>query len=88
MNIVIGMKIKNAGTLINPILKGNFTFNIKPEYQNPNAPHNAIIKPIVAALPIAFLLDNQNILILEHSLLHHQYPSVQIRNQKLIQILS
>ena len=40
----------------NPILKGNFEFNINPEYQNPIAPHKAIMNPIVAALPMAFLI--------------------------------
>ena len=53
---MIGIKIKKAGILINPTLKGNFTFKIDPEYQKPIAPHKAIIKPIVAALPIAFLI--------------------------------
>ena len=56
INIVIGINIKKAGTFINPILKGNLTFKINPEYQNPIAPHKAIIKPIVAAVPMAFLI--------------------------------
>ena len=34
----------------------NFIFNIEPEYQKPIAPHSAIIKPIVAALPMAFFI--------------------------------
>ena len=50
------MKIKKAGKLIKPILKGKLAFKIKPEYQKPVAPHNAIIKPIVAALHMAFLM--------------------------------
>ena len=56
MNIVIGIKIKKAGKLIKPILNGKLAFKTKPEYQNPIAPHNAIIKPIVAAVPIAFFI--------------------------------
>ena len=56
INIVIGIKIKKAGTFIKPILNGNLTFKIDPEYQNPIAPQNAIINPIVAALPIAFFI--------------------------------
>tara|TARA_B100000614_G_scaffold38736_1_gene31511 strand:+ start:479 stop:871 length:393 start_codon:yes stop_codon:yes gene_type:complete len=56
INIVIGIKIKKAGKFINPMLSGKLAFNIKPEYQNPIAPHKAIIKPIVAALPMAFLI--------------------------------
>ena len=54
MNIVMGINIKKAGIFIKPTLKGNSIFKINPEYQNPIAPHKAIIKPIVAALPIAF----------------------------------
>ena len=56
INIVIGIKIKKAGIFINPMLKGKLVFKIDPEYQKPMAPHNAIIKPIVAALPIAFFI--------------------------------
>ena len=56
MIIVIGIKIKNAGIFINPMLSGNLTLSIDPEKQNPTAPHNAIIKPMVAALPIAFFI--------------------------------
>ena len=36
------------------MLNGKFTFKIDREYKKPIAPHKAIIKPIVAALPIAF----------------------------------
>tara|TARA_B100001121_G_C18423383_1_gene495747 strand:- start:44 stop:481 length:438 start_codon:yes stop_codon:yes gene_type:complete len=56
INIVIGIKIKNAGIFINPILKGSCASNNDPENMNPVAPNNAIIKPIAAALPIAFLI--------------------------------
>ena len=41
---------------MNPKLKGSLVFKTIPEYQKPIAPHNAIMKPIVAALPIAFLI--------------------------------
>ena len=51
-----GIKIKKAGMFINPILKGKFESRTEPEYKNPKAPHNAIINPIVAALPIAFFI--------------------------------
>ena len=37
-------------------LNGKFTFKTKPEYQKPIAPHKAMTKPIVAAVPIAFLI--------------------------------
>ena len=47
MNIVIGIKIKNAGIFINPILSGNFALSIDPEKQNPIAPHNLNIRPLV-----------------------------------------
>ena len=60
---------------MNPKLKGSLVFKTIPEYQKPIAPHNAIMKPIVAALPIAFLIGYPNILILAHSLLP-QYPLV------------
>ena len=56
INIVIGIKIKKAGKLIKPMLNGKFTFKTKPEYQKPIAPHKAMIKPIVAAVPMAFLI--------------------------------
>ncbi len=56
INVVIGIKIKNAGIFINPILKGRFAFKNDPDIINPNAPKDAIIKPIAAALPIAFLI--------------------------------
>ena len=52
INIVIGIKIKNAGTLINPTLKGNFTFKIDPENQKPIAPHKAIKNPISKIMEI------------------------------------
>ena len=52
IKIVIGMKIKNAGTLIKPILKGIFVFINKPERKKPKHPKTDIKKPIDAALPI------------------------------------
>ena len=51
--VVIGIKIKNAGILINPMLKGRFAFRKDPKIKNPKAPKTAIKKPIAAALPIA-----------------------------------
>ena len=56
INVVIGIKIKNAGIFINPILKGKFAFKNEPVIKNPIAPNNAIINPIAAALPMAFLI--------------------------------
>ena len=56
INMVIGINIKKAGTLIKPMLKGNLTFKTEPEYQKPIAPQRAIIKPIAAALPMALLI--------------------------------
>ena len=32
---MIGIKIKKAGTFIKPILSGNATFKIEPEYKKP-----------------------------------------------------
>tara|TARA_B100000424_G_scaffold260205_1_gene243816 strand:+ start:405 stop:767 length:363 start_codon:yes stop_codon:yes gene_type:complete len=54
--VVIGIKIKKAGILINPILNGRFVSKYDPEIKNPIAPKRAIINPIAAALPIAFLI--------------------------------
>ena len=56
MNVVIGTKIKKAGILIKPILKGKFAFKYVPEIKKPIAPNNAITKPMAAALPIALLI--------------------------------
>ena len=50
------MNIKNAGIFINPILKGKFVSKKDPEIKNPIAPNKAIIKPIAAALPMAFFI--------------------------------
>ena len=43
---------------IKPKLKGKFTFKNVPETKKPNAPHNAIRKPIAAAEPIALSIEN------------------------------
>ena len=40
--VVIGIKIKKAGILINPILKGRFAFKKNPKIKNPKAPKTAI----------------------------------------------
>ena len=56
INVVIGINIKKAGIFINPILKGKLAFKNEPEIMKPKAPNDAIIKPIAAALPIAFLI--------------------------------
>ena len=65
--VVIGIKIKNAGILINPILKGKFTFKNEPDIKKPIAPDRAIKNPIAAALPMAWLIGYPKILRLEHS---------------------
>ena len=80
IKVVIGINIKNAGIFINPILKGKLASKKEPEIKKPMAPTNAIINPIAEALPIAFLLDNQNILEQEHSLQPHQFPLRQKQN--------
>ena len=54
--MVIGIKIKNAGMFIKPMLSGRFTFKYDPVIKKPIAPNEAIIKPIAAALPIALLI--------------------------------
>ena len=56
IKVVIGTNIKNAGILIKPILKGRFAFKKDQEIKKPIAPKRAIIKPIAAALPIAFFI--------------------------------
>ena len=48
--MVIGIKIKNAGMFIKPILSGRFTFKYDPVIKKPIAPNEAIIKPMAAAL--------------------------------------
>ncbi|SVB23098.1 uncharacterized protein METZ01_LOCUS175952, partial [marine metagenome] len=55
--VVIGIKIKNAGILINPMLKGRFAFSKDPKIKNPIAPKKAIKKPIAAALPMARFIE-------------------------------
>ena len=52
----LGIKIKNAGMFIKPMLSGRFTFKYDPVIKKPIAPNEAIIKPIAAALPIALLI--------------------------------
>ena len=54
--MVIGIKIKNAGMFIKPILRGKLAFKNDPDIKKPIAPKLAITKPIAAALPIAFLI--------------------------------
>ena len=56
INIVIGIKIKKAGILINPMLSGIFACKKDPDIKKPMEPNKAIIKPIAAALPIALLI--------------------------------
>ena len=56
IKVVIGMNIMNSGIFINPILKGKLVSKKVPEIKNPIAPNRAIIKPIAAALPIAFFI--------------------------------
>ena len=56
IKVVIGINIKNAGIFINPILKGKLASRKEPEIKKPTAPNSAIINPIAAALPIAFLI--------------------------------
>ena len=60
IKVVIGTIIKNAGMFIKPKLKGKFTFKNVPEIKKPNAPHNAIRKPIAAAEPIALCLEKKS----------------------------
>ena len=56
INIVIGINIKKAGMLINPMLSGIFACKKDPDIKKPIAPNRAIINPIAAALPIALLI--------------------------------
>ena len=58
IKVVIGTIIKKAGIFIKPTLKGKFTFKYVPEIKKPNAPNNAIKKPIAAAEPIACFIEN------------------------------
>ena len=53
---MIGIKIKKAGMLINPMLSGIFACKKDPDIKKPIAPNKAITEPIAAALPIAFLM--------------------------------
>jgi hypothetical protein len=53
INIVIGIKIRNAGILINPKLNGNSVSRYVPEIAKPKAPIIDTRKPIAAELPIA-----------------------------------
>ena len=57
IKVVIGMNIKNAGIFINPMLKGILVSKKDPEIKNPIEPKVAMMKPIAAALPIAFFIE-------------------------------
>ena len=59
---MIGTKIKKAGTLIKPILKGAFIWRYLPVTIKPIVPTTAIKKPIAAEVPIATLIGYPNIL--------------------------
>ena len=54
------MNIKNAGIFINPMLKGILVSKKDPEIKNPIEPKVAMMKPIAAALPIAFFIVYPN----------------------------
>ena len=56
INIVIGINIKKAGTLIKPILRGKLAFKYDPVKKKPSPPNKAIINPIAEALPIALFI--------------------------------
>ena len=57
MKVVIGIKIKKAGTFKKPTLKGKLVFKYLPETKKPVAPNKAIKKPIAAELPIALFIE-------------------------------
>ena len=57
IKVVIGIKIKNAGTFKNPMLNGKFDFKRLPEIKKPIDPNKAIKNPIAAALPMALLIE-------------------------------
>ena len=57
INVVIGIKIRKAGTFIKPILSGKLDFKKFPEIKKPIAPNSAIKKPIAAELPIALFIE-------------------------------
>ena len=67
IKIVNGINIKKAGIFIKPMLKIAFVCTNIPEIKNPIVPNTEIKKPIDAAVPIALLIVNQQILVLEHS---------------------
>ena len=61
INIVMGIKIKNAGILTNPKLSGTSILRYVPEIAKPKAPMIETKKPMAAELPIALLIEYPNI---------------------------
>ena len=61
INIVIGIKIRNAGILTNPKLNDASVARYIPEIAKPKAPITETRKPIAAELPIAWFIEYPNI---------------------------
>ena len=55
---MIGINIKNAGTFINPILKGKLVSKKDPEIKNPIAPKDAIIKQVLTVNGVRFSFED------------------------------
>ena len=71
---------------IKPKLKGKFTFKNVPEIKKPNAPHNAIRKPIAAAEPIALSIENPEYFIWSNDFKHFDNiaAKINLENYELI----